>query len=58
VAARTIPVAICFLMRDRAAVILKSLRSWMARENATIMTVLCLIIGAKPIGDAISALAG
>jgi hypothetical protein len=29
----------------------------MARENATIMTVICLIIGAKLIGDAISALA-
>jgi hypothetical protein len=30
----------------------------MARENATIMAVICLIIGAKLIGDAISALAG
>ena len=52
-----IPVAIYFLMRDRAAEILESLRGWMARENATIMAVLCLIIGAKLIGDAISALA-
>ena len=26
---------------------------WMARENATIMTVRCLIIGAKLIGDGI-----
>ena len=32
-------------------------RGWMARENATIMAVLCLIIGAKLIGDAISGLA-
>ena len=30
----------------------------MARENSTIMAVICLIIGAKLIGDAVSALAG
>lgn len=53
-----IPVGIYFLMRDRATAILESLRGWMARENATIMAVLCLIIGAKLIGDAISGLAG
>jgi hypothetical protein len=29
----------------------------MARENATIMAVICLVIGAKLIGDAITALA-
>jgi hypothetical protein len=29
----------------------------MARENTTIMAVLCLVIGAKLIGDAITALA-
>ena len=52
-----IPVGIYFLMRDRAAAILENQRGWMARENTTIMAVLCLIIGAKLIGDAISALA-
>jgi threonine/homoserine/homoserine lactone efflux protein len=52
-----IPVGIYFLMRSRASAILESLRGWMARENATIMAVLCLIIGAKLIGDAISGLA-
>jgi threonine/homoserine/homoserine lactone efflux protein len=52
-----IPVGIYFLMGERAADILNRLRGWMARENATIMAVLCLIIGAKLIGDAISALA-
>jgi threonine/homoserine/homoserine lactone efflux protein len=52
-----IPVAIYFLMRDRAAAILQSLRGWMARENTTIMAVLCLIIAAKLIGDAVSGLA-
>jgi threonine/homoserine/homoserine lactone efflux protein len=53
-----IPVGIYFLMRDRATAILESLRGWMARENATIMAVLCLIIGAKLIGDAITGLSG
>jgi threonine/homoserine/homoserine lactone efflux protein len=53
-----IPVGIYFLMRDRASTILESLRGWMARENATIMAVLCLIIGAKLIGDAITGLSG
>jgi len=51
-----IPVGIYFLMRERAAAILDSLRGWMASENATIMAVLCLIIGTKLIGDAVSAL--
>jgi len=51
------PVAIYFLMGDRATKILAELNHWMARENATIMAVICLIIGAKLIGDAISALA-
>jgi threonine/homoserine/homoserine lactone efflux protein len=51
------PVAIYFLMGDRAAKVLHDLRDWMARENATVMAVICLIIGAKLIGDAITALA-
>jgi threonine/homoserine/homoserine lactone efflux protein len=51
------PVAIFFLMGDRAHDLLGGLRSWMARENTTIMAVLCLVIGAKLIGDAISGLA-
>ncbi len=50
------PVAIYFVMGDRAGRILGGLRDWMARENATIMAVICLIIGAKLIGDAIVAL--
>ncbi len=51
------PVAIDYLMGDRATKILGDLHDWMARENATIMAVICLIIGAKLIGDAISGLA-
>lgn len=51
------PVAIYYLMGDRATKILGELHDWMARENATIMAVICLIIGAKLIGEAITALA-
>jgi threonine/homoserine/homoserine lactone efflux protein len=51
------PVAIYFLMGQRATKILGELHDWMARENATIMAVICLIIGAKLIGDAITGLA-
>jgi threonine/homoserine/homoserine lactone efflux protein len=50
------PVAIFFLMGARATKILGELHDWMARENATIMAVICLIIGAKLIGDAIAGL--
>jgi len=52
------PVAIFFLMGERAHEILGGLKTWMAKENVVIMAVLCLIIGAKLIGDAISGLAG
>ena len=51
-----IPVAIYFLMRDRATATLETLRAWMVRGNATIMAVICLIIAAKLIGDAITGL--
>ena len=52
------PVVIYFVMGDRGGNILGGLHDWMARENATIMAVICLIIGAKLIGDAITALCG
>jgi threonine/homoserine/homoserine lactone efflux protein len=52
------PVAIYYLMGERATKILSELHDWMAKENTAIMAVICLIIGAKLIGDAISALAG
>ena len=52
-----VPVAISVFMGERSTRILGELHDWMARENATIMAVLCLVIGAKLIGDAITALA-
>ena len=50
-----IPVAIYFFS-SRAQELLAGLKAWMGRENAVIMTVLCLIIGAKLLGSGISGL--
>jgi threonine/homoserine/homoserine lactone efflux protein len=51
-----IPVAVYFLMGDRATHILEDLKTWMGRNNAAIMAVICLVIAAKLIGDGISGL--
>jgi threonine/homoserine/homoserine lactone efflux protein len=51
-----LPVAIYFLMGERAARTLDDLKEWMGHHNAAIMAVLCLVIGVKLIGDGISAL--
>lgn len=51
-----LPIAVRFLMGERAAGFLASLHEWLARENSTIMAVICLLLGAKLIGDAISGL--
>jgi len=51
-----IPLAIYFGMGDRAARILEDLKGWMARNNTAIMAVLCLVIGAKLIGDGLTGL--
>jgi Sap, sulfolipid-1-addressing protein len=53
-----IPVGIYFAMGARSAKLLDGLKNWMSQHNAVIMTVLCVIIGAKLIGDAISGLTG
>jgi hypothetical protein len=50
------PVAIYFVLGDRAAAILGNLKDWMAANNATIMTVLLLVLGAKLLGDGIAGL--
>jgi threonine/homoserine/homoserine lactone efflux protein len=52
-----IPVAIYFAMGERAKRLLEGLKAWMGTHNAAIMAVLCLVIGAKLIGDGISGLA-
>ncbi len=51
-----LPVAIYFLMGERATRILDNLKNWMGHNNAAILAVLCLVIGAKLIGDGISGL--
>jgi Sap-like sulfolipid-1-addressing protein len=51
-----IPVAIYFALGERAARLLDELKTWMGANNAAIMAVLCLIIGAKLIGDGIAGL--
>jgi threonine/homoserine/homoserine lactone efflux protein len=48
------PVGIYFAMGDRAGPLLDGLKRWMAHNNAVIMAVLLLVIGAKLVGDAIA----
>jgi threonine/homoserine/homoserine lactone efflux protein len=50
------PLGIYSAMGARAATILGTLKNWMAKHNAAIMTVLLLVLGAKLIGDAIAGL--
>ena len=47
------PVVMFLALGDRSQRILAGLRDWMGQHNAVIMAVICLIIGAKLIGDAI-----
>ncbi len=51
-----IPVVIYFAMGERGGPILDRLKQWMAHNNAVIMAVLMLVIGAKLIGDGLSGL--
>ncbi|MGN6482905.1 MAG: GAP family protein [Thermomicrobiales bacterium] len=52
------PVVIYFALGDKANAKLNGLKDWMARNNTAMMGVLCLIIGVKLLGDAISGLFG
>ncbi len=49
---------IYFALGERSEKMLATLKDWMGRHNTVIMSVLCLVIGAKLIGDAIGGLAG
>jgi hypothetical protein len=53
-----VPVILFFVLGDRSGPVLDRLKSWMTQHNAAIMAVLCLVIGAKLIGDALRGLAG
>jgi threonine/homoserine/homoserine lactone efflux protein len=50
------PVVLYFAMGARAARTLDELKTWMIRNNAAIMAVLLLVIGAKMLGDGVSVL--
>lgn len=52
-----LPMAIYFAMGERATRLLGELKAWMGANNAAVMAVLCLVIGAKLAGDGISVLA-
>lgn len=52
------PVVVYFAMGTRAARVLDELKTWMAHHNAAIMAVLCLFIGVKLVGDAITGFSG
>ena len=51
-----VPVVIYFALGDRAPAVLDRLKGWMVRYNAAIMATLCLVIGAKLVGDGIAGL--
>jgi threonine/homoserine/homoserine lactone efflux protein len=50
------PVVIFFALGDRSVKVLGDLKDWMSSNNAAIMAVLLLVIGAKLIGDGITGL--
>jgi|HubBroStandDraft_3_1064219.scaffolds.fasta_scaffold111987_2 threonine/homoserine/homoserine lactone efflux protein len=52
------PVVLYFAMGERSKKLLDGMKGWMAQNNAAIMSVICLLIGAKLIGDAISGFSG
>jgi hypothetical protein len=51
-----LPVAIYFAMGEPATRLLEELEAWLGAHNAAIMAVLCLVVGAKLIGDGVSGL--
>lgn len=52
------PLVVLLALGGRAGDVLDEVRSWMVRNNAAIMAVLCLVIGAKLLGQGISGLTG
>ena len=50
------PLVLSIALGERSRPMLEGIRSWMARNNAVIMAVLVLLIGAKLVGDAIAGL--
>ena len=48
------PLLLHLTMRERSEHVLAAIKEWMARNNAVIMGVICVLIGVKLIGEAIS----
>jgi hypothetical protein len=53
-----VPVVLYFVLGERSAALLARLKDWMTLHNAVIMSVLCLVIAMKLIGDGITGLTG
>lgn len=51
-----LPVAVYFLMGDRAPKLLAEIKDWFGVHNTVIMVVLCVVIAAKLVGDGITGL--
>jgi threonine/homoserine/homoserine lactone efflux protein len=49
-----VPLALYFVMGERAAQMLDGLKTWLAANNNAVMAVLLLVIGAKLLGDGIT----
>ncbi len=50
------PVVIFFALGDRAGALLDRMKAWMGQNNAVIMSILCVVIGVKLIGQALGGL--
>ncbi|MFI2224739.1 GAP family protein [Streptomyces fradiae] len=48
------PVVLYFALKERSKPLLDALKRWMERNNAAIVSVICLLVAAKLIGDAVS----
>lgn len=51
-----LPVVLFLALGDRSRQMLDGLKTWMSRNNMAIMAVICLVIGAKLLGDGIGVL--
>ena len=52
------PLVVYLALGDKAVHVLDEVKAWMIHNNTAIMAVLCLVIGAKLLGQGIAALAG
>jgi hypothetical protein len=51
-----VPVVVYLVAGERATPVLNSMKLWLTNNNATVMTVLFVVLGAKVLGDGIAAL--